>query len=145
MGILVNIIRANEEDVDAIGESQHPVDEWPGIEVRDIDRSKIITLHCLLTGDGIEDAVYSYEPVYSSWEDGPVLLRIPVELTEKLARLEENAIMAVGVELAATEDFEMSDLPVDEIQFLVAELADLAQAANSKGQNLFVWMHPLLT
>ena len=96
MGILVNIICADEEDVEAIGESQHPVAEWSGIEARDIDTAKILTLHCLLTGDGLEDAVYAYEPVYVAGDDGPIVLRIPDELMEKLAGLEEEAIEVSG-------------------------------------------------
>jgi hypothetical protein len=145
MGILVNIVSADEDDIEAIGESQHPVDEWSGIEARDIDRAKIIILHCLLTGDGIEDAVYGYEPVYTAGDEGPIVLRIPDELTEKLASLGEDVLEIVGVELAATEDFETSDLPVDEVQSLVAEIAALARIAESQGQALFIWMHPLLT
>lgn len=145
MGILVNIVSADEEDVEAIGESQHPVDEWSGIEVRDIDRAKIIILHCLLTGDGIEDAVYAYEPVYTAGDDGPIVLRIPDELTAKLARLDEDTLEIVGEELAATEVFEMSDLSVEEVQYLVTEFAALARIAESQSQTLFIWMHPLLT
>lgn len=145
MGILVNIVSADEDDVEAIGESQHPVDEWSGIEARDISKAKFITLHCLLTGDGIEDAVYFYEPVYAMGDDGPMVLRIPDELTEKLASLEEDALDAVGEELAATEEFEISGWPVEEVQLLVTEFAALARVAESQGQPLFVWMHPLLT
>lgn len=145
MGILVNIVSADEGDVEAIGESQHPVDEWSGIEARGIDRAKFIMLHCLLTGDGIEDVVYAYEPVYAAGDDGPIVLRVPDELMEKLASLEEDVIEILGEELAATEDFETSDLPVEEVQSLVAEIATLARVAESQGQALFIWMHPLLT
>lgn len=145
MGILVNIVSADEEDVEAIGESQHPVVEWSGIEARDIDTAKIVTLHCLLTGEGLEDAVYAYEPVYISGDDGPVVLRIPDEIMEKLAGLEEEAIELVGEELAATEEFEMNDWPAEEVLSLVEELSALARLADSQGQALFVWMHPLLT
>jgi hypothetical protein len=145
MGILVNIVSADEEDVEAIGESQHPVEEWSGIEARDIDTAKIVTLHCLLTGDGLEDAFYAYEPVYISGDDGSIVLRIPDELMEKLAGLEEDAIERVGEELAATEEFEMNDWPAEEVLFLVEELSALARLADSQGQAMFVWMHPLLT
>ena len=145
MGILVNIVSADEEDVEAIGESQHPVVEWSGIEARDIDTAKIVTLHCLLTGDGLEDTFYAYEPVYVSGDDGLIVLRIPDEVMEKLAGLEEDALEMVGEELAATEEFEMNDWPAEEIQSLVEELAALARLAESQGQAMFVWMHPLLT
>lgn len=145
MGILVNFVSAHEEDIEAIGESQHPVDEWSGIEVRDIDRAKIIALHCLVTGDGIEDAVYAYEPVYSSYDDGPIVIRMSEYLVQRLAEFDEDALEAVGEELAASEDFETSDLPPEEVQTLVTDLATLASNAVTQGQNLYVWMHPLLT
>jgi hypothetical protein len=145
MGILVNIVSADEEDIEAIGESQHPVGEWDGIEARDLDKAKIITLHCLLTGDGIEDAVYAYEPVYYLGDDGPIILRIPAEVTQRLASFDEGALEVVGEELAATEEFEISGYPAEEIQSLVAELAALARLAESQEQSLFIWMHPLLT
>jgi hypothetical protein len=145
MGILVNIISADEEDVEAIGESPHPVDEWSGIEARDIDTAKVATLHCLLTGDGLEDAFYAYEPVYLSSDDGPIVLRIPDEVKEILAGLEEDALDAVGEELAATEEFEMTDWPIEEIKIFVEELAALARLADAQEQAMFVWMHPLLT
>ena len=145
MGILVNIVSADEDDVEAIGESQHPIDEWSGIEARDFDTAKIVTLHCLLTGDGLEDAFYAYEPVYVAGDDGPIVLRIPDEMMEKLAGLEEDAIEMVGEELAATEEFEMNAWPTEEVQSLVEELSELARLADSQGQAMFVWMHPLLT
>lgn len=145
MGILVNFVSAHEEDIEAIGESQHPVDEWNGIEARDIDRAKIISLHCLVTGDGIEDAVYAYEPVYSTYDDGPIVVRMSEYLVERLAELDEDALEAVGEELAASEDFETSDLPPEEVQTLVTDLATLARSTVAQGQNLYIWMHPLLT
>lgn len=145
MGILVNIVSADEDDIEAIGESLQPVNEWDGIEARDIDKTKFILLHCLLTGDGIEDAVYAYEPVYFSGEDAPQVLRMPDELTEKLASLDEEALEIVGEELAATEDFELSDLQPEEVVSLVIDLAEVARGAVARGQTLFIWMHPLLT
>ncbi len=145
MSILVNIVSADEDDVEAIGESQHPVAEWSGIEARDIDTAKIVTLHCLLTGEGLEDAFYAYEPVYVSGDEGPIVLRIPDVMMEKLAGLEEDALEIVGEELAATEEFELNNWPLEEVQSLVEELAALARLAESQDQALFVWMHPLLT
>lgn len=145
MSILVNIVSADEEDVEAIGESQHPVVEWSGIEARDIDTAKIVALHCLLTGEGLEDAFYAYEPVYIAGEEGAIVLRIPDVVMEKLASLEEDAIEMVAEELAATEEFEINNWPGEEVRSLVEELAALAQLAESQDQVMFVWMHPLLT
>ena len=76
MGILTNIIAAEDDEIEAMGESQHPVAEWSGIEMRDIDTAKIATLHSLLTGDLFDDAIAHYEPVYVSAGEGSVLLRL---------------------------------------------------------------------
>lgn len=145
MGILVNIITADEDEIEDIGASEHPIEEWSGIEARDIDTEKLATLHCLLTDDDFEEALSAYEPAYVAEDEGVLVLRIPDEVAEKLALLEEEALEQVGEELAATEAFEMNDWPIEEVQALVVELGELARLAESQGQAMFVWMHPLRT
>jgi hypothetical protein len=144
LSLLTNIVAAEEDEVAAIGDSLHPVDDWSGIERRGIDSAKIATLHCLLTGDEFEQALYLYEPVYVSVE-GVMVLRVSDEVVEKLSELDEDALENVAFELAATEEYEQDQLDADEVQELVMELAELAQLAASQGKALFVWMHPLLT
>ncbi len=144
MGILTNIVAAEEDEIAAIGESMRPVDAWSGIERRGIDTAKIATLHCLLTGDEFEKALGSYEPVYVG-DEGAVVLRIADEAMERLAELDEEALELVADELAATEEYEMEQWEPAEVQALVFELAELARLAESQGQVMLVWMHPLLT
>ena len=144
MGILTNIVAAEEDEYAAIGESLRPVDEWSGIERRGIDTAKIATLHCLLTGDEFEEALGSYEPVYAG-DEGALVLRVADEVMERLATLDEEALELVAAELAATEEYEMEQWEPEDVQALVMDLADLARLADSQGQVLFVWIHPLLT
>ena len=144
MGILTNIVAAEEDEIAAIGESLRPVDEWSGLERRGIDTAKIATLHCLLTGDEFEEAIGAYEPVYVG-DEGAVVLRIADEVMERLASLDEDALELVAEELAATEEYELEQWEAEDVQALVMELADLARLADSQGQTMFVWMHPLLT
>lgn len=144
MGILANIIAAEDEEIEAIGESLRPVDEWSGIERRSIDTAKIVTLHCLLTGDEFDYAASLYEPVYIGGE-GAIVLRLDDEAMARLLALEEDALDQVADELAATEEFEMEQWDAADVQALVMELAELARLADSQGQAMFVWMHPLLT
>jgi hypothetical protein len=120
------------------------VDEWSGIERRGIDTAKIATLHCLLTGDEFEEAIGAYEPVYAG-DEGALVLRVADEVMERLATLDEEALELVATELAATEEYEMEQWEPEDVQALVMDLADLARLAESQGQVLFVWMHPLLT
>lgn len=144
MGILTNIVAAEEDEFVAIGESLRPLEEWSGIERRGIDTAKIATLHCLITGEEFDMAISAYEPVHVGGE-GAVVLRLADEVTERLATLDEEALELVAGELAATEDFEMEQWDPEEVLALVLDLADLARLADAQGQVLFVWMHPLLT
>jgi hypothetical protein len=144
LGILTNIVAAEEDECAAIGESLRPVDRWSGIERRGIDTARIAMLHCLLTGEEFEAAVGAYEPVYAA-DEGAVVLRIADEAMERLAALDEEALALVGEELAATAEYEIEGWDVEEVQALVIELGDLARLAESQDQVMFVWIHPLLT
>ncbi|MDK9723711.1 MAG: hypothetical protein OEL88_02400 [Sterolibacteriaceae bacterium MAG5] len=145
MGILTNIVAAEDDEIEAVGESLRPVDEWSGIEKRDIDTGKIVTLHALLTGDIFDDAAACYEPVYVSEAEGAVVLRLADEVTMRLAELDEEALAAVAAELTATEEFEDAGWEEEAIADMLDELAELARLAESQGQALLVWMHPLRT
>jgi len=145
MSILTNIVAAHSHDIEAIGESLHPVEDWTGIEMRDFDTAKITTLHCLLTGELFDEAINRYEPIYASAHEAALVLRLADEAQKKLAQLEEEQFELVVSELAATEEFEDAAWSEDEISAMLAELSDLACQAESQGQKLFIWMHPLRT
>ena len=145
MSILTNIVAAEEDEVEAVGDSLQPVDEWSGISLRDIGIAKIATLHSLLTGDLFEDAAALCEPVYISPAEGALVLRLADELKDRLAKLDEESLDAVAAALAATEEFEMAGRDEGEVLAMLADLADLARLAESQDQTLFVWMHPLRT
>jgi hypothetical protein len=143
MGILSSIVAAEEDEYAAVGESQEPLEEWSGIQKRGLDTAKIVMLHCLLTGEELDLALTSYEPVYVAEETGTVVLRIAGEAVEKLASLDEEALEQVAEELAATEEFEVEQWDADDVLTLIMELADLACLAESQGQVLFVLMQPM--
>jgi len=145
MGILTNIIAAEDDEVEAIGDSLQPTDEWSGISLRDVSIAKIATLHSVLTGDLFDDAAAICEPVYISPAEGALVLRLADELKERLVELDEDALDAVAAELAATEEFEMAGWDEGAVMEMLADLADLARLAESQDQSLFVWMHPLRT
>lgn len=145
MSVLTQFIAAEEDEIEAIGESLSPVDEWSGLQMRDVDTAKIATLHSLLTGELFDDAVAHYEPTYVSEAEGALVLRLADELTERLAALDEDNLDAVAMELAATEEFEYAGWESEAIAAMLADLADLARLAESQGQTLLVWLHPLKT
>lgn len=143
MGILVNIVAAEEDEVASVGESMEPLGEWSGIVRNDLDTANFVMLHCLLTGDELDLAIGYYEPVYVSQESGTMVLRLADEAVEKLAGYDDEALELVAEELVATEEFELGAWDQDEVLALLADLAALARLAESQGQALWVWMHPL--
>jgi hypothetical protein len=145
MGLVTNIIAAEEDEAEAVAMSDRPVEEWTGIEARDIDAVKLATLHCLLSDDGFDEALYAYEPILVLDDEGVMLLRIPDHITEKLTLLDEEGLERVGEELAATEVFELTGWPVEEVQALVVELSDVARVAESQGQVMLAWMRAVNT
>lgn len=145
MAWLVNIVAADEDEIEAVGESSQPVKEWSGIERRDLDSGKFATLHCLLSEDGLDEALALYEPVYVSYGEGAMVLRMPDRIAAKLAEFDEEALSAVAEELAATEEFELANWPEEEVQDLIMQLADLARLADAQDQHLLIWLHPLRT
>ena len=143
MQITINVIAAEEEESQSIGESDSPLDQWSGIETNGLDTVKIATLHSILTGDPLHLALDLYEPVYVFESDdgaGVVVLRLADELLEKLTLLGEDALECAANELVATEEFENEQRNVEDVLELLTVLSDLAQLAESQGQVLFVWM-----
>lgn len=145
MAILTNIIAAEEDELEAVGESIEPAGEWSGMALRDFTIPKIATLHCVLTGALLDDAYALCEPSYYSATEGTIVLQFAAELFDRLANLDEDALAAVSEELTATEEFEDAGWGDDEIAEMLEGLADLARLAESQGQVLFAWLHPLRT
>jgi len=138
----INIVIADAEDIESIGESFRPVEDWTGLEVQGIDPPKLATLHSMLTGESFDEAIADFYCVYAASDEGPWVIQAPDVLIGKLAELEEQALEEIGEELAATEEFEMAGWPVEEVQNLLGELVQLANAALEQGFTMLVWMSP---
>jgi hypothetical protein len=139
MEVVICILAAEDEELEAIGESINPLDEWSGIETPGLDTVKIATLHCLLTGETLQASLDVCEPVYVG-ANQTIVVRIPDDSFEKLATLDEQALEDVAGELAATDEFEKQEWSAESVLALLSELAELAQLAESQGQGLFVWI-----
>lgn len=140
MAQITNIVAAEEDEAEAVAMSDRPVDEWSGIEARDVDAAKLATLHCLLSEDDFQEALYAYEPILALYDEGVLVVRIPDHIVEKLTLLDEEALERVGEELAASEEFEVAGWPVEEVQAFVVDLSDIARVAESQGQVVLAWM-----
>ena len=118
MGTLTQIIAAAEEELAEVGESLRPMDRWSGAEFRGVDIAKLTTLHCMLTGDEYDQALYLYEPVYVS-EEGAMVLRVADSLALKLIALKPDGQADVATELAGTLEFEVEKWELDHVRTLI--------------------------
>ena len=141
MQFLSVIIAAGEDEYPEIACSGMPLNEWSGIESPGLDTTRIATLHSLLTGDSLQEALDRYEPVsISGDEDEIMVLRLDEELFEALAALDDDALESVAGELAAADAYEAEGADPEEVQSFLLSLADLAQLAESQEQKLFIWI-----
>lgn len=141
MEFLTCVVAAEEDEYPDIARSATPLNEWSGVETPGLDTVKLATLHSLLTGDSLQVALDLYEPVFvSEGEDETLVLRIAGEMLEELALLDEEALENVSGELAATEIYESEGIEPDDLLASLTALAELAQLAESQGQELFVWI-----
>jgi hypothetical protein len=139
MDILTNIVAAEEDELEAVAASSRPLAEWSGVERHDIDTRMIAELHSLLTGEELDLALESYEPVYVA-DEGAVVLRLAESAIERLANLEDEDIEPIAEELAAIEEFELADWDASAAYDWLIELADLARLAQAQEQSIFIWM-----
>lgn len=139
MDFVTLVMAADEDEYMAIGDSPNPLDEWSGIEAPGLDTVKLATLHCLLADDSLQAALDLYEPIYESAND-TIVIRLPDQIVERLAELDEDGLENVAGELVATEEYEREQWDVEELLARLSDLAELAQLAESQGQALFVWL-----
>lgn len=140
MEFLTVIVAAEDDEYVAVGESTNPLAEWSGFEANGIDTMRLATLHSLLTGDSLQSALDTYEPIYVG-ENETSVLRVADELFDKLVDLEDDALVSVSEELAATEEFESAGWDAEELIARLAPLGELARLAESQAQILFVWIN----
>jgi len=143
MEIAVNIISADEDEFRDVGDSAVPLDQWTGIEANGLDTVKLATIHSVVTGDSLHEALDLYEPIYVAEVDEGreiLVLQLADDLLERLVELDEDAMEGLAGELAMSEEFEGEQRDPEDVLELLAALSELAQLAEAQGQVLFVWM-----
>lgn len=136
MRFLTHIIAADADDLAAIAVASEPIANWSGIEAPGFDTVKFALLHSLLTGDPLHTALERYQPICTV-ADETIVLHLSDLVVERLASFGEDALSDLADELAATQDFENEQWPVETVLARLVELAELAQLAESQGQRLF--------
>lgn len=146
MGVLSELVIADEMDAQAVGESDSPSRQWDGIAWKSIDQIKLSTLWVLLGGvpvdtDEVMQKLDTFKLLFEESENGPWVFLIPRELRDRLAEMGSKELEDLDqlTRSWATTD-EMQGWHQSEVVELIHDLSDLSERAKLDGKELLLWM-----
>ena len=140
MGVLTDLVIADEDDANRIAHSQYPLGEFTGIDIKGIDSVKLTTLHSILSGMPFEDLLAQYKPVIEASEDGPWVFLLPNDIVERLANLDESGITNISDQWGITEEFQLDRWSQNDVTTVLNDIVNLTRQASAQGKHVFAWM-----
>lgn len=141
MGVLTDLVLADESEAEAICKSMGPLQSWPGIDAKGIDHIKLGMLLSILTGEPYRDSfidecvLLAEEP-----EDGPWVYRVPEQLVGLLADLDGDRLTQTATAWSKIEEFVLDGWSPPEVGSVLAELHRIAREARAQGKSLLMWV-----
>lgn len=138
MGVLNEIVIAEQSEAEEIAKIFSPVSEYEGIELKGCNEVVLSYLYAILfEREWKAEMADLFTLIYGEDPDGPWISDIPGEMTAKLAKLEVDEIEAIGEKWALMEELSdsESDLVIDGLE----QLVELAQKAVSGKKDLLLW------
>ena len=119
MGVLTELVVADESEAPAVGGSSVPSHTWPGIDAKGIDQVKLAKLMSILLSQPYQNSfVAEFTQLHEQSEDGPWVFKLPPRLVTALAALDEHWLMQVAMEWSQIQEFMLDRWPasaVDEV------------------------------
>jgi hypothetical protein len=140
MGILTDLILATEEELEAVGNDDVPIDVLPGVEAKGMGLVDFISLHAILTRQETDPVVTAFPAVRALSEDGPWLNRLPDDLVARLAACDDADLHRIATEWSQTEELQRGDWQHGELLSRLEEMKALAQRALIEQKPLHLWM-----
>lgn len=145
MGVLSDLVLANRNDAQLVGESSNPVAEFGGLEAKGIDGILLGELYCILEGiPSTVDFVVDFmgEVLYQASDEGPWVHEVPIALTEWLALIDDDQLRTVANQWGECgEMVERYGPPQDQdvdVGFL-EDLAVLSRRALAERKSILLW------
>ncbi|MCG3181932.1 MAG: hypothetical protein BIFFINMI_04378 [Phycisphaerae bacterium] len=141
MGVLTDFIVANRAEAQRVFESSCPSTDFAGLDAKGIDTVKLGTLHAILTGTQF-DPTFISDTLVDGGEDGPWVFEVPMDLVQRLGKLDAQQLQTVGVKWAATEEFsgKFDNWPSEAVLAVLQEISALCKRAVQEGKALLMWM-----
>lgn len=141
MGILVDVVIAEEAEAGALAQHEAPLQRWRGTEVKGLDPVKVGTLLGIVCEEPVDDDLADeFAPLAEGSEDGPWVFAIPERLVDALAELPAAAVTGVARVWAGTDELRADRWSKGSAEQVVAKLSALAADARREGKQLLAWM-----
>lgn len=140
MGILTDLLIADEDDATQIANSQYPLGEFTGIDLKGIDSVKLTMLHSILSGVSWEDLQSQYIPIAEGSDDGPWVFLLPKDLIDNLTKLDQSGVIQIGSQWGKTEEFQLDKWKQEDVITILQKIVQLARQAANQGKRIFMRM-----
>jgi len=140
MGVLTDLVIADESDSARIANSQYPLGEFTGIDVKGVDLVKLTTLYSILAGAPFKDVLPQYTQAAEASEDGPWVFLLSTDFVDKLANLGESEIVDIAGRWAKTEEFQLDGWSQNDVTVVLSDIAKLARQASAQNKRVLAWM-----
>jgi hypothetical protein len=140
MGVLTDLVIAEEHDAAHIATSKYPLGEFTGIAIKGVNSVKLATLHSILSGMPFKDLLVHYAPVAEASEEGPWVFLLPTDLVGKLANLSEAEIVNIAAQWGNTKEFQLDKWSQTDVAAVLGNIANLARKASAQEKRVLAWM-----
>jgi hypothetical protein len=141
MGILTDLVVADESEAEAVAGSGGPLERWSGIDAKGIDQVKLGMLLSIMAGEPYRSSlVGEFVQLAEDSEDGPWVFRVPPRPVSSLSKIKDDELGRLSERWLAVEEFADSGYDLATVTEVVASLRELSKRALSEGKGLLMWM-----
>jgi hypothetical protein len=141
MGVLTDLVVADESEADAVAASGDPLQRWPGIDAKGIDQVTLGKLLAIITDEPYRNSLAGeFMLIAELSDDGPWVFRAPPRLVSSLSEIADEALDRISAEWSAVEEFALSGYGRASVAEVASSLRDLSKRAISDGKHLLMWM-----
>jgi hypothetical protein len=139
MGVLTDIIIADETEAESIGKANVPCESWSGMDAKGIDQIKLGMLLSIVSHQPyITDLINEFTLLHEESDDGPWIYIIPQRLVSALAVLNDETLEQVAKEWSEIEEF--NRWKKNDVAVILNEICALAKNALIQKKALLMWM-----
>jgi hypothetical protein len=141
MGVLTDLIVADESEADTVARSGGPLQHWPGIDAKGIDHVKLGHLLSIIAGEPYRNSLIGeFTQIAEVSNDGPWVFRVPPRLVVSLSQIDDAELGQITEQWWAIEEFARSRYNLASVTMVMTSLRDLSKRAVAEGKDLMMWM-----